>query len=280
MGSYPQVGGQGEMLKAQLCPESRLPPLTPPAWLCPLCFSPAAAMIHSTFVGEFPLKCSHRTCGNAAVDPWCPWGALRLCLSPGSVLLPVPPGLSPVLSPVLSLLVPEGPLATLGQFLEQLLPFPCLQGAVFYKPLEFCHLSLAEPFRSLPGAFPVPAGCQKWGCKGGDLSLPDEVSWAHQSHPVLPSAVPALGTAGSLLPPLLLSHSLLSPLQFCSLFKCLSSSSLCILRAKSSCPGSECSQSSSRRAFPALQCGCECSVCLPKNRFLLFIFASSRSLWE
>lgn len=89
MGSYPQVGGQGEMLKAQLCPESRLPPLTPPAWLCPLCFSLAAAMIHSTFVGEFPLKCSHRTCGNAAVDPWCLWGALRLCLSPGSVLFPL-----------------------------------------------------------------------------------------------------------------------------------------------------------------------------------------------
>lgn len=42
-------------------------------------------------------------------------------------------------------------------------PVHALQGAVFYVPLQFCHLYLVQPFRSLTGAFPVLSGCQKWG---------------------------------------------------------------------------------------------------------------------
>lgn len=96
------------------------------------------------------------------------------------------------------------------------------------------------------------------------------------SFPAHCQAFPALRTAVSLLSSsLLLSHTLLSPLQFCSLLDYLSSSLFCILRAQSSFPGSKCSQSSSRQAFPALQhrqCGCECPVCLPRKSFSFIHF--------
>lgn len=162
--------------------------------------------------------------------------------------------------------------------------------SVHSKELHFInHFNFATfTLFSLSGASLVPFlffqatrnGIEMWEIFSCLINCASEASFRSWitvlSFPAHCQAFPALGTAVSLLSSsLLLSHTLLSPLQFCSLLDYLSSSLFCILRAQSSFPGSKGSQSSSRQAFPALQhrqCGCECPVCLPRKSFSFIHF--------